>query len=250
MQAAPTNRQDEEEAERQRGKKRTPAVKDSGPQLPFKALPLINTWDDTYGGRLVIRTSKPTKPMVICLGDVRSRASPMDHYNDPEVMYGMVTPDRPWLLSPPDIPVGATEQDADEVKVMVYRKRKRVAATLKRSKNENKEVVNVKPAEPEPDAEDDDAPAAEEAPLKAEVAGAPAAISEKASTEPTRAVVLKSASDPAVKDRADAFLGKETAGEKAPHPQAGSTESQKPPKRDLDNDPGAKAPSLGAKKST
>ena len=78
--------------------------------------------------------------------------------------------------------------------------------------------------------------------MKAEVEGAPAAVSEKTSTEPTKAVVLKGASDPAVKEKADALLGKETAGEKAPHPQAGSPESQKAPKRDLDDDPGAKAP--------
>ena len=53
---------------------------------------------------------------------------------------------------------------------------------------------------------------------------------------------MKSASDPAVKEKADALLGKETAGEKAPHPQVGNPESQKDPKRDLDDDPGAKAP--------
>ena len=74
------------------------------------------------------------------------------------------------------------EEKKEEIKPR--RKRKRGAATLKRSKDENKEVVNAKPAEPEPDAEEDDAPVEEEAPLEAVVEGAPAAVSEKASTEP------------------------------------------------------------------
>ena len=78
--------------------------------------------------------------------------------------------------------------------------------------------------------------------MKAESERALAARSEKAPKEPTKRVTLKSASDPAVKEKADAVLGKATAAEKAPHPRAGRTESQKAPKGESDDDLGAKAP--------
>ena len=93
-------------------------------------------------------------------------------------------------------------------------------------KDENKEVANVKKAK----AEKGDAPVEKEVSSKATAAKAPDAKSEKAPKEAPTAVVLKSASDPAVKEKADALLGKTTAREKAPHPRVGKTEGQKAPK--------------------
>ena len=79
---------------------------------------MINTWDDTnretYHKDFEANKAHGDLSWRCPLTSLTNR-----HYNDPEVMYGIVTPDRPWLLSPPDILVaGATEQDADEVKVM------------------------------------------------------------------------------------------------------------------------------------
>ena len=44
-----------------------------------------------------------------------------DDYSNPDVMHGEVSPDRPWLLSPPEIPLaGATRRDPEDTRVMVY----------------------------------------------------------------------------------------------------------------------------------
>ena len=43
------------------------------------------------------------------------------NYSNPDVMHGYVDEDRPWLLSPPQIPIeGATRRDPEHVRVMVY----------------------------------------------------------------------------------------------------------------------------------
>ena len=126
------------------------------------------------------------------------------------------------------------------------RKRKCGAVTLKRAKDETAEIVNVEPKEVLSDAEEQNAPE-EEAPLTAEdkkapaAAEAPAAAKEKAA----KGVVLKHASDPGVKEKAEALLGKESATEKKPHPQADRNVSEKASKQESDDDPGAKAPHGG-----
>ena len=44
-----------------------------------------------------------------------------DDYTNPDVMHGEVSPDRPWMLSPPEIPLaGATRRDPEDTRVMVY----------------------------------------------------------------------------------------------------------------------------------
>ena len=100
------------------------------------------------------------------------------------------------------------------------RKRKHGSTTSKGAKDESREVVTVKPKDSELDVKEDDAPVAEETPPKAESERAPAAGIEETPVEQTKGVILKSASDPAVKEKADALLGEKTAGEKEPHPQA------------------------------
>ena len=85
-------------------------------------------------------------------------------------------------------------------------KKKHGTTPSKRVKDENREVVREKPEEPEPEAEKDDAPKEKEVPSsKAESERALAARGEKASKETPKGVVLKSASDPAVKEKADAL---------------------------------------------
>ena len=78
--------------------------------------------------------------------------------------------------------------------------------------------------------------------LRRQSEGAPAAGIEETPVEQTKGVILKSASDPAVKEKADALLGEKTAGEKEPHPQAGRATPEKAPKEEPDDDPYAKAP--------
>ena len=114
-----TNRQEEEQSQQGRSQRRTQEVREAPNHLPFKALPLITVWDASYRDTYHkdVEANKAD-------GDLSWRC-PLtsrtdEHYQNPEVMYGIVTPDRPWLLSPPEIPVGATEQDPSEVKVMVY----------------------------------------------------------------------------------------------------------------------------------
>ena len=120
--SACTNRQEEEEQERQKPKaaKTQEEKKASGPLKPWKALPLILPWDNSYKDTYHTDFG-PSKAH----GDLSWRCpltSLADtHYNDQEVMYGIVGPDRPWMLSPPELPVaGATDRNPDEVKVMVY----------------------------------------------------------------------------------------------------------------------------------
>ena len=117
-----TNRLEEEEAERQRPRvaKTQEEKKASGPLKPWKALPLILPWDEAY--KETYHTDfEPNEAH----GDLSWRC-PLtsladSQYNNLDVMHGIVGPDRPWLLSPPEIPVaGATERDPDEVRVMVY----------------------------------------------------------------------------------------------------------------------------------
>ena len=44
-----------------------------------------------------------------------------DDYTNQDVMHGEVSPDRPWMLSPPEIPLaGATRRDPEDTRVMVY----------------------------------------------------------------------------------------------------------------------------------
>ena len=94
--------------------------KASGPLKPWKALPLIHPWDDSY--KETYHTDfDPSRAH----GDLSWRCpltSLADaHYDNHDVMYGIVTPDKPWMLSPPELPVaGATEPDPDEVRVMVF----------------------------------------------------------------------------------------------------------------------------------
>ena len=55
-------------------------------------------------------------------------------------------------------------------------------------------------------------------------------------------MVLKSASDPAVEEKADAILGKEDPGAKAPRLRAGKDTGVKASEVKEEDDPGAKAP--------
>ena len=90
--SATTNRLEEEEAERtKQGKK---AQEPSGPLKPFKALPLVFSWDENYRA-----TYHKDFEANKADGDLSWRCpltSLSDaYYNDPEVMHGIVSPDRP-----------------------------------------------------------------------------------------------------------------------------------------------------------
>ena len=95
-----TNRQEEEQFQQGRSQRRTQEVREAPDYLPFKAIPLINVWDASYKDTYH-KDFKPNKAD----GDLSWRCAltslTNEHYNDPEVMYGIVTPDRPWFLSPP-----------------------------------------------------------------------------------------------------------------------------------------------------
>ena len=343
-----TNRLEEEEPERQKPKAARTQKKASGPLKPWKAVPLIHPWDSSY--KETYHTDfDPSRAHRDLSWRCPLTSLADGHYNNQDVMYGIVGPDRPWMLSPPELPVaGATDRSPDEVKVMAYhgltyshsglidpsvmpgyvafakhkheqtlrwtgldpelpkwsevsgwfengdwdlgkdmqayarpdgaersmiydaesktwnarprepqpvpkkrakgkpppvkkdkkkeearpkRKRKHGSTTSKGAKDETREVVNVKPKDPELDVKEDVAPAAEAA-----------ADIEETPVVQTKGVTLKSASDPAVKEKVDALLGEKTAGEKEPHPQAGRAISEKAPKEETDDDPYAKAP--------
>ena len=119
------NRFDEEEQDRTRPAKprvvkTTEEKKASGPLPPWKALPLVLPWDESYKETYHTDFEPSTAH-----GDLSWRC-PLTSltyadYSNLDVMHGYVSPDRPWLLSPPEIPLaGATERDPEEVRVMVY----------------------------------------------------------------------------------------------------------------------------------
>ena len=94
--------------------------KAAGPLKPWKALPLILPWDDTY--RETYHTDfEPSKADPDLAWRCPMTSLSYANYTNPDVMHGYVSPDRPWLLSPPQIPVaGATRRDPEDVRVMVY----------------------------------------------------------------------------------------------------------------------------------
>ena len=117
------------------------------------------------------------------------------------------------------------------------KKRRRPTTTDLGEKDENCEVVNVKPKDSDPDAMDEDdqgekAPHPEAEGEEPRVAG-----KQEEAKEKTKGVVLKSAADPAVREKADALLR-----EKAPHPPVGRTASEEASREKAVDDPYAKAP--------
>ena len=92
----------------------------SGPLPPWKALPLVLPWDDSYRDTYHIDFDPS-----LAHHDLSWRC-PMtslayDDYTNPDVMHGEVSADRPWMLSPPETPLaGATRRDPEETRVMVY----------------------------------------------------------------------------------------------------------------------------------
>ena len=94
--------------------------KAAGPLKPWKALPLILPWDDTY--RETYHTDfEPSKADPDLAWRCPMTSLSYANYTNPDGMHGYVSPDRPWLLSPPQIPEeGATRRDPEDVRVMVY----------------------------------------------------------------------------------------------------------------------------------
>ena len=94
--------------------------KAAGPLPPWKALPLILPWDDCY--RETYHTDfEPSMADPDLAWRCPMTSLSYANYSNPDVMHGYVSPDRPWLLSPPQIPVeGATRRDPEDVRVMVY----------------------------------------------------------------------------------------------------------------------------------
>ena len=92
----------------------------SGPLPPWKALPLILPWDDSYRDTYHVDFDPSTAhPDLAWRCPMTSLA--YDDYSNPDVMHGEVSPDRPWMLSPPEIPLaGATRRDPEDTRVMVY----------------------------------------------------------------------------------------------------------------------------------
>ena len=94
--------------------------KASGPMPPWKALPLILPWDDSY--RETYHTDfEPSKSHPDLAWRCPMTSLSYANYTNPDVMHGFVGQDRPWMLSPPEIPIeGATTRDPENVRVMVY----------------------------------------------------------------------------------------------------------------------------------
>ena len=80
------------------------------------------------------------------------------------------------------------------------------------------------------------------APPKASSAKGPDTGTKESPRSARSAVVLKSASGPAVKEKADAILGKENPDAKAPHPREGKDTGVKVSEAKEEDDIGAKAP--------
>ena len=76
---------------------------------------------------------------------------------------------------------------------------------------------------------------------KASSAKGPDAGAKESPRSARSAVVLKSAADPAVKEKAEAVLGKEDPGAKAPHPREDKDTGVKASHVKEEDDPGAKA---------
>ena len=95
----------------------------------------------------------------------------------------------------------------------------------------------MKPKDLEPDVQEEDDQEVEAPPPKAESERPRVADVQETAGEKPKGVVLKSAADPAVKEKADALLG-----EKVPHPQVGQSASEEGLKEEPIDDPYAKAP--------
>ena len=94
--------------------------KAAGPLPPWKALPLITPWDDSYT-KTYHTDFEPSKADADLSWRCSMTSLAWANYSNLEVMHGYVSPDRPWLLSPPQIPIeGATRRDPEDVRVMVY----------------------------------------------------------------------------------------------------------------------------------
>ena len=123
--SSPANRFEEDAPDRTRPAKprvvkSTEEKKAAGPLPPWKALPLILPWDDSYKDTYHTDFEPSTAHADLSWRCPMTSLS-YDDYSNPDVMHGYVSPDRPWLLSPPEIPMaGATERDPEEVRVMVY----------------------------------------------------------------------------------------------------------------------------------
>ena len=117
------------------------------------------------------------------------------------------------------------------------KRRRRPTTTEPDEKDENREVVNVKTKDSDPDAMDEDDQDEKATHSEAEGEEPQVASKQEEAKEKTKGVVLKSAADPAVKEKADALLG-----EKAPHPPVGRTASEEASREKAVDDPYAKAP--------
>ena len=92
----------------------------SGPLPPWKALPLVLPWDKSYRDTYHVDFD-PSMAHHDLSWRCPLTSLAYEDYTNPDVMHGEVSPDRPWMLSPPEIPLaGATRRDPEEIRVMVY----------------------------------------------------------------------------------------------------------------------------------
>ena len=123
--SSPIDRLKVEDPNRQgRGRPRvvptTEEKKASGPLPPWKALPLILPWDDTYR-ETYHADFEPSKAHPDLAWRCPMTSLFYANYSNLDVMHGFEGQDRPWMLSPPQVPIeGATTRDPEETRVMVY----------------------------------------------------------------------------------------------------------------------------------
>ena len=92
----------------------------SGPLPPWKALPLVLPWDKSYRDTYHVDFD-PSMAHHDLSWRCPMTSLAYEDYSNPDVMHGEVSPDRPWMLSPPEIPLaGATRRDPEDTRVMVY----------------------------------------------------------------------------------------------------------------------------------
>ena len=92
----------------------------SGPLPPWKALPLVLPCDKSYRDTYHVDFD-PSMAHHDLSWRCPMTSLAYEDYTNPDVMHGEVSPDRLWMLSPPEIPLaGATRRDPEDTRVMVY----------------------------------------------------------------------------------------------------------------------------------
>ena len=81
----------------------------SGPLPPWKALPLVLPWDKSYRDTYHVDFD-PSMAHHDLSWRCPMTSLAYEDYSNPDVMHGEVSPDRPWMLSPPEIPLAGRDK--------------------------------------------------------------------------------------------------------------------------------------------